>query len=133
MYFFKILIQLYLLRSFLYYLTYYIKEVINGKIIWRLNKKYWPVRQLRLEQGNPLKIFKTLIQLYLFYFFLYFLLTLSKRVSKAIFLDIKLKGVGLRGSYGLKQGNPLQNINISNQIIFCSTKWIKKVIRGEIF
>ena len=37
--FFKILIQLYLLRSFLYSLTYCIKEFINGKIIWRLDLK----------------------------------------------------------------------------------------------
>ena len=39
LFFFKILIQLYLLRSFLYSLTYCIKEVINGKIFWRLNLK----------------------------------------------------------------------------------------------
>ena len=37
--FFKILIQLYLLCSFLYSLTYCVKEVINGKIFWRLNEK----------------------------------------------------------------------------------------------
>ena len=37
--FFKILIQLYLLRSFLYPLTYCIKEVIKSKIFWILNKK----------------------------------------------------------------------------------------------
>ena len=37
--FFKILIQLYLLCSFLYSLTYCIKEVINVKIFWRLNEK----------------------------------------------------------------------------------------------
>ena len=74
-----------------------------------------------LKQGNPLQFFKTLIQLYLFCLFLYFWLTVSKRVSKAIFLDITFKSVGLWGSYGLKQGNPLQNINISNKIIFGST------------
>ena len=37
--FFKILIQLYLLRSFLYSLTYCIKEVIKGKIFWIPNLK----------------------------------------------------------------------------------------------
>ena len=74
-----------------------------------------------LKQGNPLQLFKTLIQLYLFSLFLYFWLTVSNRVSKAIFLDMKFKSVGLWGSYGLKQGNPLQNLNISNQIIFGST------------
>ena len=35
--FFKTLIQLYVLCSFLYYLTYCIKEVIKGKTFWRLN------------------------------------------------------------------------------------------------
>ena len=39
LYFFKTLIQLYLLRSFLYSLTNCIKEVINGNIFWRLNLK----------------------------------------------------------------------------------------------
>ena len=38
-FFFKTLIQLYLLRSFLYSLTYGIKEVNNGKIFWRLYLK----------------------------------------------------------------------------------------------
>ena len=37
--FFKTLIQLYVLRSFLYSLTYFIKEVISGKIFWRSNLK----------------------------------------------------------------------------------------------
>ena len=39
LYFFKMLIQLYLLRSFLYSLNYCIKEVIKSKIFWRLNLK----------------------------------------------------------------------------------------------
>ena len=100
---FKTLIQLYLLRSFLYSLTYCIKEVIKGKIFRILNEKsasLWG--SYGLKQGNPLQIFKTLIQLYLFCLFLYFWLTLSKRVSKAIFLGIQLKSVGLWGRYGLK-------------------------------
>ena len=71
-----------------------------------------------LKQVNPLKIFKTLIQLYLFCLFIYFWLTVSKRVSKAIFFDIQFKSVGLWRSYGLKQGNPFQNLKISNKIVF---------------
>ena len=66
-FFFKTLIQLYLLRSFLYSLTYCIKEVIKGKIFWRLNEKsagLWG--SYSLKQGNPLQFFQTLIQLYLF-------------------------------------------------------------------
>ena len=60
-FFFKTLIQLYLLRSFFYSLTYCIKEVIKSKIFWRLNGKsvgLWG--SYGLKQGNPLKIFKDL-------------------------------------------------------------------------
>ena len=77
------------------------------------------MRQLRPETGESLAIFfKTLIKLYLFCLFLYFWLTVSKRVSKSIFLDITFKSVGLWGSYSLKQGNHLQNIKFSNHIVF---------------
>ena len=53
--FYKILIQLYLLCSFLFSLTYCIKELINGKIFWRLNGRMvglWG--RYGLKQGNPL-------------------------------------------------------------------------------
>ena len=116
MYFFQILIQLYLLRSFLYHLNYCIKEVIKGKIFWISNKKVLAYEAATAwNRGIPCHCFKTLIQLYLFCLFLYFWLNVSKRLSKAIFLDITYKSVGLWGSYGLKQRNPIQNINISNQ------------------
>ena len=121
-FFFKALIQLYLLCSFLYSLTYCIKEVINGKIFWRLNQKsvgLWG--SYSLKQGNTLQIFQDSDPIVFVLFISLFWLTVSKRVSKAIFLDIKFKSVGLWGSYGIKQGNPLQNLNISNQIIFGST------------
>ena len=115
----KTLIQLYLLRSFIYSLTYCIKEVIKGKIFWWLNEKVTAYEAATAwNRGIPCNFFKTLIQLYLFCLFIYFWLTVSKRVPKEIFLDIKLKSVGLWGSYCLKQGNLLQNIKFSNQIIF---------------
>ena len=116
--FFKTLIQLYLLCSFLYYLIYSIKEVINCNIFWRLNLKsagLWG--SYCLKQGNPLQFFQN-TDLILFFFLLYFWLTVSKRVSKAIFLGIKFKSVGLWGIYGLKQGNLSQNPKFSDQIVF---------------
>ena len=119
--FFKILIQIYLLRSFLYYLTYCIKEVINGNIFWRFNLEVLAYGQLRPETGVYLAMFQNTNPIVLVFLFLYFWLTVSKRVSKAIFLDIKFKSVGLWGSYGLKQRNPLQNLHNNNQIIFGST------------
>ena len=104
--------------SFLYSLTYCIKEVIKGKIFWILNEKsagLWGSYGLR--QANPLQfIFKAL--------FFYFWITVSKWVSKAIFLDITFKSVGLWGRYGLKQGNPLQNLKISNQIVFFFSRFV---------
>ena len=52
-------------------------------------------------------------------FYLYiFLLTTLNRASKAIYLDNKFKIFDLWGSYGLKQGNALQNLKTANQIIF---------------
>ena len=56
--FFKILIQLYFLCSYIYSLTYCIKEVIKCKIFWRLNKKMCrSMRRLRPETGESLTIF----------------------------------------------------------------------------
>ena len=132
--FFKILIQLYLLCSFLYSLTYCIKEVINGKIFWRFNKKsagLWG--SLGMKQGNPLILFKILIQLYLFCLFLYFWLTVSRRVSKAIFLYITFISVGLWGSYGLKQGNTLKFFNFKSNYIWFYLMDQKCYQRWDIF
>ena len=70
-----------------------------------------------LKQGNPLKIFKTLIQLNFSCFFLYsFTNCIKNGIKGNIFGD--LKQIGLWGSYGLKQGNPLQNFETTNQIVF---------------
>ena len=99
-------------------------------------KKCWPMRQLRPETRESLAIFfKTLIQLYLFCLFLYFWLTVSKRVSKAIFLDITFKSVGLWGSYGLKQGNPLQFFKTLIQLYLFLYFWltISKRLSKAIF
>ena len=79
---------------------------------------------LAYEAANPWRreslaiSFKTLIQLYMFCLFIYFWVTVSMRVSKAISLDVKCKSVGLWGRYGLEQGNPLQNPKIANLIAF---------------
>ena len=81
-FFFKILIQLYLLRSLLYSVAYFIKEVTKGRIFWRLNLKV-PVYEAATawNRGITCNFFKTLIELYFIYLFLYFWLTVSKRVT----------------------------------------------------
>ena len=96
--------------------------------------------QLRPETGDFLPIFfKTLIQLYLLCLFLYFWLTVSKRVSKVIFLDIKFKSVGLWSSYSLKQGNNLYFFKILiplyllRSFLYSLTYCIKEVINDKMF
>ena len=119
--FFKTLIQLYLFCLFLYFWLTVSKRVSKAIFLDIKFKSVGLRGSYGLKQGNTLQLFKTLIQLYLFCIFLYFWLAVSKRVWKAIFLDITFKSVGLWGRYGLKQGNPLQNLKFSNQIIFGST------------
>ena len=68
-----------------------------------------------------------------------FLFTVSKRISKTIFLEIRIKSTFLWYSYNLNQGNYLQNLRIANQIIFVFssslffTYCIKKVIISKFF
>ena len=96
-------------------------------------KNGWPMRQLRPETGESHAIFfKTLIQLYLFCLFLYFWLTISKRVSKAIFLDITFESVVLWGSYGLKQGNPLYFFQNTDPIVFFSFLYFWLTISNRV-
>ena len=119
--FFKTLIQLYLFCLFLYFWLTVSKRVSKAIFLDIKCKSVGLWGSYGPKQGNPLKFLTTLIQFYLFYSFIYFWITVSKRLSKAIFLDNKFKSVGLWGSYGLKQGNPWQNHKFSNQIIFGST------------
>ena len=62
------------------------------------------------NRGIPCIFFKILIQLYYICYVHFFILWLivSKRVSKIIIWRLNEKSVGLWGSYGQKQGNPLQ-------------------------
>ena len=70
------------------------------------------------NRGIPRKKFKSLILLYLFYLFFKFLTYCIKEGINGNILDIKFKSVGPWGRYTLKEGNPLQNIKIANQIVF---------------
>ena len=82
--FFKIPIQLYLLRSFLYSLTYCIKEVINGKIFrWLTLKVLAYEAATAWNRVIPCRILTFLIKLYLV------LLNGSKRLSEVRYFEIK--------------------------------------------
>ena len=93
-----------------------------------------------LKQGNPLQIFQIDNQVILFLFtFLWFSFSyqfLLKVISLYMWGKIY---VGNWERYGLNQGNPLQNFQITNQIILFLfffgffTFYIKKYIKSKIF
>ena len=117
-FFFKTLMQLYFLRSSLYTLTYYIKEVIRGKIFWRINLKVLAYEAAAAwNRGIPCNFSQHWSNCSCFLYFSILDYCIKESI-KGNFLDMKFKSVGLWGSYDLKQGNPLQNIKISNQIVF---------------
>ena len=125
---FQSLIQLYLSRSFNYILTYCIKEVIKGRFFLRLYKKV-PANQAATAWNRkiPCNCFKTLVQLYLFNLFFYFCLTVSKRVSKVIFLDIIFKVFAYKADTDWNRGIPYIIIKLLIKLYFfcfllyCST------------
>ena len=87
----------------------------------RLNRiwiKCRSMRQLRPEKGESLANFQNLDPIVFVLFLSLYLLTVSERVPNVILLYIKHNRICLWGSYGLKQGNSLQNIQITNKIVF---------------
>ena len=95
--------------------------------------KYRPMRHIQPETGEYIvSVFKRLIQLYVFCLFLY---SLTYCIKEAL----NEKSAGLRGSYGPRQGNPLQYFSNNNPIVFVlfflysMTSFIKEVIKGNIF
>ena len=65
------------------------------------------------------------------YFFILWL-TVSKSVSNIIFWGLNEKCVGLWGSYGLKQGNPLQFFQNDNKslFVFCTNPFTYCIIKS---
>ena len=71
-----------------------------------------------LKQVNPLQYFQFINQI-LFVMFTFFFFNELKSSSKGIYLRIKCnRGVGQCGNCSLKAGNILQNLQITNQILF---------------
>ena len=86
--FFKTLIQLYLLCSFLYSLTYCIKEVIKGNILLRLDEKYASLRQLQPQTRESLAILsKYRSYCFCFIYFLFFAYFIKEGIKHNIFGD----------------------------------------------
>ena len=84
-------------------------------------KKCWLTKQVRPETGESLEIFQNTYPIVFVLFISLFMSYCIKEGIKGNMLNIKFQSVGLKGRYGLRQGNPLQNLNISNQIMFGST------------
>ena len=120
---FKTLIQLYLLRSSLYSWTYFIKEVIKGKICWKFDLKVLAYKAATARnRWISCNFFKTLIQLYLFYLFLYFLTYCIKEgIEGNIFWTLNLKVLAYEASTAWNRGIPCNfSKQWSNCIFFVS-------------
>ena len=88
---FKALIQVYLLRSFIYSLTYYIKEVIIRRIFWRWNNIVLAYEAATAwNRGIVWKKSKTVIQLYLFFYFSIFDLLYQRGYQRQYFWILNL-------------------------------------------
>ena len=86
------------------------------EIKWKFNGLWG---SYSLKYGKPLSFFfKTQSNCICYVSSCCFWLTVSKRVLRALFLDITFKSVGLWGSYDLNNGNFFINIKIANQIVY---------------
>ena len=127
--FFKILIQLYLLRSFLYSLTYCIKVVIKGKTFWRLNEKsagIWGI--YGLKQRNPLQFFsKHWSNCICFIYLSTFHLMYQRGYQGKYFWTLNLKVLVYEAATSWNRGIPckilkfLINLYLFCLLIYCST------------
>ena len=113
LYFFIILIQLYLLRSFYYYLTYCIKEVIKRMIIRRLNENsaglwgsYW------LKQENTLQfVSKHWLNCICFVYFSLFDLLYQRGSRRQYFWTLHLKVLAYEAATAWNRGIPCKTLN----------------------
>ena len=125
--YFKTIIQLYLLRSFLYSLTYCIKEVIKGKIFWRLNEKCWPMGQYGLKQANLLQFSKHWSNCICFIYFSIFYLLYQRGYQSQHFWTLNLNVLAYEANTAWNGGIPgkilklLIKLYLFCILIYCST------------
>ena len=84
-----------------------------------LGEECWYLRQLRPEIGESLvKFWNWIIKCYFSCLLIHYFHRLIKQVIKCkTFVNSIEKICGHWGRYGLKQGDPLQNFQITNQVI----------------
>ena len=126
---FQILIQLYLVCSFLYSLTCCIKEVIKGNIFWRLHEKsagLWG--SYSLKQGNPLQFFsKHWSNFICFIYFYIFDLLYQRGYQRQYFWMLNLKVLAYEAATDWNKGIPCKILNFLIKLylfcllVYCST------------
>ena len=105
--FFKMIIQLYLLRSFFYSLTYYIKEVIKGKIFWRLNLKVLAYEvATSWNRGIPGNFSKHLSNCICFVYFYIFELLYQRGYQRQYFWTLHFKVLAYEAFTAWNRGIP---------------------------
>ena len=70
------------------------------------------------NKGIPCNFFQNTDPIVFVLFIFLFLAYCIKEGIKGNILGVKFKSVGIWGRYALKQENPLQNLKITNQIVY---------------
>ena len=139
------MIQFYLLCLFIYSLTYFIKEVIKGKISWILNEKsvgLWG--SYGLKQGNPLQSFsKHWSNCICFVYFSIFDLPYQRGYQRQYFRTLHLKVLAYETATAWNRGIPCKILTILiklylvllngskhlSEVRYFEMKWIYRPIR----
>ena len=142
--FFNILIQLYLLCPFLYSLTYCIKEVINGKIFWRLNLKVLAYEAATAwNRGIPCNFSEHWSNCTCFVYFSIFDLLYQRGYQRQYFWTSYLKVLAYEAATDWNRGIPRKILNfliklylvllngskMLSEVRYFEMKWIYRTIR----
>ena len=135
--FFKIRIQLYLLCSLLYSLTYCIKEVINGKIFWRFNEKVLAYEaDTAWNRVIPCEFFsKHLSNCICFVYFYIFDLLYQRGYQRQYFWTLNLKVLVYEAATAWNRGIPFKIWNFLIKlylVLLNGSKMLSKVRSFEV-
>ena len=126
--FFKILIQLYLLHSFRYYLTFCIKEAIDGKIFWRLNERVLAyVAATAWNRGIPYNFTKHWSNCIIYIYLSIFDLLYQRGYQSQYLWKLNLKVLAYEAATAWNRGIPSKILNFPIRsyffcfLIYCST------------
>ena len=122
------LIQLYLVRSFLYYLTYCTKEVIKGKTFWRLNEKVTAYEAATAwNRGIPCNFSKHWSNCICFIYFSIFDSLYQREYQGQYFWTLNFKILAYEAATAWNRGIPCKILKLRIKfylfrlLIYCST------------